>query len=172
MAQTWAGKRVLVTGASSGIGAALARELARAGAVVGLCAQRTELLSDVLSECRRWVPTCRSWTVDVSEIEGLSELARTAEEELGGVDVLVNNAGLSRHGAAESMAWSDVEYLTRLNSLAPLRLTQAVLPAMRARGSGQVIAVSSMAARLPTPGEAAYAAARRTRVASSSTCRT
>jgi len=159
-AKTWEGRRILVTGASSGIGAALARELARAGAIVGLCARRTELLHDVLSECRQWVPACRSWTVDLSDTEAVPDFVQRVEAELGDIDVLVNNAGLSLNADAGSIPWGDVEYLTRLNYLAPVRLTQAVLPGMRARHSGQVLAVSSMAARLSTPGEAAYAAAK------------
>ena len=160
MAEPWQGKRVLVTGASSGIGAAVARELARAGATVGLCARRTDLLAGVLDDCRRSVPACRSWRVDLSDTAGLAGFARRVEDELGGIDVLVNNAGLALHGAGATMSWEDVEYLTRLNYLAPVRLTQAVLPAMLSRGAGQVLAVSSMAARLSTPGEAAYAAAK------------
>jgi short-subunit dehydrogenase len=160
MGEFWVGRRVLVTGASSGIGAALARELANAGATVGLCARRTALLDEVLADCQRSVPACRAWTVDLADLDGIDGFAERAEHELGGVDVLVNNAGLSRGGDATTMAWADVEYLTRLDYLSPVRLTRALLPAMRARGTGNVAVVSSMAARVSTPGEAAYAAAK------------
>ncbi|MGH9918206.1 MAG: SDR family NAD(P)-dependent oxidoreductase [Nitrososphaerales archaeon] len=69
--ESWDGRRVLITGASSGIGAALARELSSAGAVVGICARRTALLEGDLDDCRRLVPDCRAWTIDLSDIDRL-----------------------------------------------------------------------------------------------------
>lgn len=160
MIASWEGLRVLVTGASSGIGAALARELAGAGAVVGICARRTELLEAVLADCRAYVPACRAWTIDLAELGALEGFARRVADELGGIDVLVNNAGQARHGRAAATPWSEVERLVRVNYLSPVRLTLAVLPTMRAAGSGHVVTVSSMAARVSTPGEAAYAASK------------
>jgi short-subunit dehydrogenase len=68
MTTTWRGRRVLVTGASSGIGAALARELAAAGAVVAMCARRSNLLDDVLADCRRSASECKAWTIDLTEM--------------------------------------------------------------------------------------------------------
>jgi short-subunit dehydrogenase len=160
MIASWEGLRVLVTGGSSGIGAALARELARAGAVVGICARRTALLEAVLADCRAHVPACRAWTVDLADLDGLEGFAARVEEELGGIDVLVNNAGRAQHGPAGSTPWPALEGLVRINYLSPVRLTLAVLPGMRARGRGHVVTVSSMAARVCTPGEAAYAASK------------
>ncbi|HXY94722.1 MAG TPA: SDR family NAD(P)-dependent oxidoreductase, partial [Acidimicrobiia bacterium] len=157
---TWSGQRVLVTGASSGIGAALARELASAGATVGMCARRTEMLHAVLADCRRHVPECRAWTVDLSVLDQVDTFARDVEEQLGGVDVLVHNAALGGHGGALTTPWDDVEYLTRLDYLSPVRLTRALLPDMLARASGHVVVVSSMAAVASSPGESAYAAAK------------
>jgi short-subunit dehydrogenase len=158
VAYEWAGRRVLVTGASSGIGASLARELARAGATVGLAARRRELLNTVLGECKASVPACRAWSVDLADLGGIDAFAQQAVDELGGVDVLVNNAGVAIDGPALELAWADVEYLARINYLSPVKLTRALLPAMIARREGQVQAMSSMAARVSTPGEAAYAA--------------
>lgn len=157
---SWQGQRVLVTGASSGIGAALARELAGAGAVVGLCARRTTLLDEVLADCRRSVPESRAWTVDLSVVDGIDDFVHRVEKELGQIDVLVNNAGQALGGAAQATAWTDLEDALRLNYLSPVRVTLAALPAMLARGSGHVVTVSSMAARMSTPGESAYAAAK------------
>jgi short-subunit dehydrogenase len=155
----WAGRRVLLTGASSGIGAALARELAGAGAIVGMCARRTEMLEEVLADCRRSVPECQAWTIDLADIDGIDDFARDAERALGGIDVLVNNAALSNfHGDAIETQWDDVEYIMRLNYLSPVKLTRAVLPGMLARGAGHVVSVSSMAARMSSPGESAYSA--------------
>jgi short-subunit dehydrogenase len=160
MTQTWSGRRVLVTGASSGIGAATAREFAAAGAVVAMCARRRELLDQVLADCRRTVPECQAWTVDLTELDRLEPFVHDVESELGGIDVLVNNAGGATGSEALSTPWSDVEYITDLNYLSPVRLTVAAVPAMLARRAGQVLTVSSMAARTSTPGEAAYAAAK------------
>ena len=155
----WRGQRVLLTGASSGIGASLALELAAAGAVVGLCARRTELLEQVLSECREHSPNSRAWTVDLADLEAVDAFAARAADELGGLDVLVNNAALSNyHDGALTTPWADVEYMTRCNYLSPVRLTRALLPAMLERDSGRIVVVSSMAARMSSPGEAAYAA--------------
>jgi short-subunit dehydrogenase len=150
----------LVTGASSGIGAATARELAGAGAIVAMCARRRELLDEVLNDCRRTVPACKAWTIDLTELDGLEQFVRDVEGELGGIDVLINNAGGATGSDALSMPWSDVEYIAGLNYLSPVRLTLAAIPAMLARHAGQVLTVSSMAARTSTPGEAAYAAAK------------
>jgi NAD(P)-dependent dehydrogenase (short-subunit alcohol dehydrogenase family) len=115
----------------------------------------------VLADCRRTVPECHAWTVDLADLDGIDDFARDVERELGGVDVLVNNAALSNYHA-DSLAtpWDDIEYLTRLDYLSPVRLTRAVLPGMLMRGSGHVVVVSSMAAKVSSPGEGAYAAAK------------
>lgn len=151
---------MLVTGASSGIGAAVARELAAAGATVAMCARRRDLLDEVLTDCRRSVKECNAWTIDLTELGALEQFVHDVENELGGIDVLVNNAGGATGSSALAMPWPDVEYLANLNYLSPVRVTLLALPAMLERGSGQVLTVSSMAARTSTPGEAAYAAAK------------
>ena len=84
------GKRVLVTGASSGIGAAIARELATAGAVLGLCARRTALLEQVLADCRASSPDSVAWTIDLADLDGVDAFAHRVEQELGGIDVLLS----------------------------------------------------------------------------------
>jgi len=157
----WADKRVLLTGASSGIGAALARELAKAGAVVGMCARRTQLLDAVLADCRVTSPDCRAWTVDLADLDAVDAFAAAATSELGAIDVLVHNAARSNyHADGLTTPWDDVEYLMRLDYLSPVRLTRAIAPAMVERGEGRVVVVSSMAKQMSSPGESAYAAAK------------
>ncbi|HVM67438.1 MAG TPA: SDR family NAD(P)-dependent oxidoreductase [Acidimicrobiales bacterium] len=154
------GKRVLVTGASSGIGAAIALELARAEAILGLCARRTELLERVLAECRQSSPESIAWTVDLGDLGGIERFARRAEAELGAVDVLINNAGLVRTTRLPGAEWALIEELNRVNYLSPVKLTLALLPAMLARGAGQVLTISSVGARLAPPAESGYAASK------------
>jgi short-subunit dehydrogenase len=79
------------------------------------------------------------------------------EGELGGVDILVNNAATALSGDATTTPWDQIEYITHLDYLSPVKLTTAALPAMLQRQSGHVVTISSMAARMSTPGEAAYA---------------
>jgi NAD(P)-dependent dehydrogenase (short-subunit alcohol dehydrogenase family) len=154
------GKRVLVTGASSGIGAAIALELAEAEAILGLCARRTELLDRVLAECRQSSPESIAWTVDLANLNGIGAFARRAEAELGGIDILVNNAGLVRTTRLPGPDWALIEELNRTNYLSPVKLTLAVLPAMLERGDGDILTVSSVGARLAPPAESGYAASK------------
>jgi NAD(P)-dependent dehydrogenase (short-subunit alcohol dehydrogenase family) len=156
---SWPGSRVLVTGASSGIGAAIARDLAAQGATVGLCARRTELLEAVLDDCRHHSPDSKAWTIDLSDLDALDAFVHRVEEELGGIDVLVNNAGQTLSKGAEDTARSELEDQIRINYLSPVMLTRSALPLLSARG-GRVVVVSSMAARTSTPGESAYSAAK------------
>lgn len=153
------GKHVLVTGASSGIGAGLAEAFARRGAVVGICARRTDRLDQVLARCRTHSPGSKAWTVDLADLDGLDAFARRASDELGGVDVLVNNAGVPKRRTVFALDPGTVEAVMRVNYLSPARLTLALLPEIVER-AGRLVYVSSVAARCSPPGEAAYAASK------------
>jgi NAD(P)-dependent dehydrogenase (short-subunit alcohol dehydrogenase family) len=154
-----AGKHVLVTGASSGIGAALAEGFARAGATVGICARRADRLGEVLTRVREHAPESRMWTVDLSDLDGLAGFARRASDELGGVDVLVNNAGIPKRRIVTELDAATVEAVMAINYFSPVRLTLALLPELIER-AGRVINISSVAARLGPPSEAAYTASK------------
>lgn len=154
------GSRVLVTGASSGIGAALAERLTHEGATVGICARREDRLREVLDRCRARSPGSRMWVCDLSDLPAVDGLARAAIDELGGVDILVNNAGIPKRRHVTALDHATVEDVMRINYLSPVRLTLDLLPHMLERGSGLVVNVSSVAATLSSPGEAAYDASK------------
>jgi short-subunit dehydrogenase len=151
------GKHVLVTGASTGIGAALAEGFAKRGATVGICARRAGMLDDVLERCKVHAPESRAWTVDLADLDGLAAFARTASEELGGIDVLVNNAGIPKRKRVFDLTPEIVESTMLINYFSPVRLTLALLDEIVAR-AGRIMYVSSVAARLSPPAESAYAA--------------
>jgi len=150
------GQRVLITGGSSGIGAALAERLATAGAIVGITGRDQVRLDSVLQRCRAHVQQCRSWAVDLADPAQVDDLANRALDELGGVDVVINNAGVPKRKHVTLLDPTTVETITRVNYLAPVQLTLALLPHMLERGSGRIVNVSSVAATLSSPGEAAY----------------
>ena len=154
------GARVLVTGASSGIGAAAAAAFAQAGATVGICARRADRLAEVLDRCRTMSPGSRMWAVDLADLDALPAFAASADDELGGVDVLVNNAGIPMRRKMQEVTLDDLEIVMRLDFLSPVALTSALLPRMLARGSGRIVNVSSMGARSFAMGVGAYAAAK------------
>jgi short-subunit dehydrogenase len=160
MAFEVAGKRVLITGASSGLGAALARRLARRQAVVGLVARRRDRLAEVLADCRRPSPASAMWVADLADAAALDELALRAWDGLSGIDVLINNAAIPKRRVVTALDPGEVEDVMRVNFLAPMRLTLALLPRMLTRGSGMIVNVSSVGGRLGIIHESAYCASK------------
>jgi short-subunit dehydrogenase len=155
-----AGSRVLVTGASSGIGAALARTLARRGATVGLVARREQRLAEVLEDCRAHAPDSRMWVADLADVERAEQVVLEAWDVLGHLDCLVNNAGVPMRRHTTRLDYDTVEWVMRVNFLAPARMTMALLPRMIGRGEGMIVNVSSVAGRLGNANEAAYSASK------------
>jgi short-subunit dehydrogenase len=160
MAYSTTGKRVLITGASSGVGAALARQLAARGAVVGLVARRRDRLAEVVADCRRTSPDSVMWAADLADTPAVGRLALEAWDALGGIDVLINNAAIPKRRVITALDPAEVEAVMRVNFFAPMRLTLAVLPRMLARGAGMVVNVSSVGGRLGIIHEAAYCASK------------
>ncbi|MDT5017366.1 MAG: hypothetical protein QOD39_3526, partial [Mycobacterium sp.] len=155
-----AGKRVLITGASSGVGAALARRLAAQGAVVGLIARRLDRLAEVLADCQTASPESTMWIADLADSAAVGALAVQAWDTLGGVDVLVNNAAIPKRRVVTALEPDDVEAVMRVNFFAPMRMTLAVLPRMLGRGAGTIVNVSSVGGRLGIIHECAYSASK------------
>jgi short-subunit dehydrogenase len=160
MSYELSGKFVLVTGASSGIGAGLAVAMAKEGATVGICARREDRLAEILGECQRHSPASAMWVTDLADFQAVDELARTAVTTFGQVDLLVNNAGIPKRRHVTRLDPDTVEAVMAINYLSPVRLTLALLPQMLQRGEGRIINVSSVAASLSSPGEAAYDASK------------
>jgi short-subunit dehydrogenase len=152
---------VLLTGASSGIGAALALALARRGARLALLARREDRLVEVAGECAAaGAPDVRIWAVDLSDLDAAERYAREADGALGGLDVLVNNAGAPMRKPVDQLTNDRVERTMRLNFLSPARMTLAVLPGMLERGRGSIVNVASLGGRLGILSEAAYSASK------------
>lgn len=150
----------LVTGASSGIGAATARLLASSGTTVALVARRADRLEEVAAECRTTAPDCRWWAADLADPEAAAELALAVWDQLGPIDVLVNNAGIPLRRSADRLTMVEVERAMSVNFLSPVAITLALLPRFLARGSGTVVNVSSLGGRIGIRHEAAYCASK------------
>jgi NAD(P)-dependent dehydrogenase (short-subunit alcohol dehydrogenase family) len=139
------GKRILLTGASSGIGEAAAEKFARRGATVVVAARRQELLDELVARITDAGGTAQAHACDLSDLDAVDELVAKVEGDLGGIDILINNAGRSiRRPLAESLErWHDVERTMALNYYSPLRLIRGLAPGMRERGDGHIINVST-----------------------------
>jgi len=139
------GKRILLTGASSGIGEAAAEQFARQGAEVVVVARRQDLLDALADRVRAAGGTAAAIACDLSDLDAVDALVADVEKRIGGVDILINNAGRSiRRALAESLErWHDVERTMTLNYYAPLRLIRGLAPGMLERGDGHIINVST-----------------------------
>lgn len=146
------GKRVVITGASQGIGAAMAHAFRAQGATVLLVARSQDKLADLGNKIGA------EWLVaDLTNSTDLDALVARCAGVLGHIDVWVNNAGVETDDAFVHTDRAEIRSLARLNFEAPLMLTRDVLPHMLARGSGHIVMTSSIAGAIPFPGLAAYA---------------
>jgi short-subunit dehydrogenase len=148
---------IVVTGASSGIGAATALAFAEAGHTVGIVARREDRLREVFEKCGG---DGHMWVADLAQLDALADLAVRMDDEIGGIDVLVNNAGVPKRKRVRNMTPDDVEDVMAVNYFSPVRLTLATLPRMIERGHGHVINVSSMGVHSAAFGVGAYAASK------------
>ncbi len=150
----------IVTGASSGIGAQLARDLASRGMRVALLARRLDRLEALAETIRTAGGEAFALGCDVADRASVEAAVRAVVERQGGVDLLVNNAGYGRHVLFKDHDVPDIERMLRTNVLGTVYGIKAVLPAMRARGRGWIVNVSSVAGKLGQPDEAAYSASK------------
>src|SRR3989442_2253039 len=154
------GSAGIVTGASSGLGAQLARDVAAGGMRVALLARRADRLAALADEIRRGGGEAIAVPCDVAERASIEGAVARVLEHFGRVDLLVNNAGYGRHVLFKDHDVADIERMMRTNYLGTVYATKAVLPEMRGRGRGWIVNVSSVAGKLGQPDEAAYSASR------------
>ena len=156
----FSGHNVLITGASSGIGRLLALEMAARGARIALVARREEALAEVAEEIRATGGNAVALVCDVGDREQALATAARAVEELGSIDVLVNNAGYGRHRRFVDWEIEDMERMMRVNYLGSLYFTKALVPAMVEKGRGWLVFIASVAGRIAPADETAYAASK------------
>ena len=145
-----AGAVALVTGASSGIGAETARELARRGARVILAARRADLLAEQASAITAAGGQASVIEADVADLTSVERLAREAQAVYGQVDILINNAGIGWSDKFPVMAPEGVAQMLNTNLTGPILLTRLLLPAMLSRQSGAIVSVASVAGHIAT----------------------
>ncbi|WP_035841384.1 oxidoreductase [Kitasatospora azatica] len=150
-------RRWLITGANSGFGAAFARAALAAGDVVIAGVRRPESIAALLEEFPGRISAVR---LDVTDAEQCQLAVKSAIEQYGRIDVLVNNAGYGLVGAVEETSEEELRAILEVMFFGALRLTRLVLPHMRARRSGTIVQVSSMGGFMSFPGVGAYSAAK------------
>jgi NAD(P)-dependent dehydrogenase (short-subunit alcohol dehydrogenase family) len=149
---------VLITGATEGIGRATALAFGRAGYRVGVCARTESKVRQLVAELRANGFEAAGAAADVSQPDPVARMTQAIVDELGEIDVLVNNAGLSIWAPTEDLKVSDYDAMFAGNVRAPFFLVAAFAPAMAAKGSGSVINMGSMSAAVGLPTGAAYGA--------------
>lgn len=160
MARSLAGKVAVVTGASSGIGWEMARQIAAEGGKVGLVARRAEQLHELHKLITEKGGTAVVAAADVGNREQVEAVFRTIAEQLGPVDLVIANAGFGKATTLDPVNMDDVETTMRVNLMGVIYSLSAALPSMLARKTGHLVAISSLASYRGLPGESAYCASK------------
>lgn len=157
----WKDKVVFLTGASSGIGEALAIEIAKRGATLGLLARREEMLKTLAEKCESLGAKARIFAADVVDAEAVQKSADALREEFGRIDILIANAGIGGNNRETRDLEPDaVKKVIDINLIGAVNSVHAVLPQMLERKSGQLVAISSLAGFRGIPKSAAYSASK------------
>ena len=151
------GKKALVTGATGGIGAAIAQALHSQGAEVGISGRNGDKLAELAKSLGERVHVLPA---DLSNDEAIGDLVKRAEEAMGQIDILVNNAGLTKDGLSMRMSREDWQNVLDVNLTAPFRLAQAVQRGMMKRRWGRIINISSVVGVTGNPGQCNYVASK------------
>lgn len=153
---SWNGQAIWITGASSGIGAALARALGAQGARLVLSGRDRAALDRVAADCGEALIL----PFEATDFAAIPALGDQAWDWAGGIDCLINNAGISQRSLAVETGFAVYDRIVAVDLLAPIALTQALLPRMAARKSGRVVMISSLAGKFGAPLRTAYSAAK------------
>jgi len=157
----WKDKRIFLTGASSGIGEGLAVALAKKGAVLGLVARRGELLDEIMAQCEGIGGKALALPCDVTDPLAVQAAADAFLNEFGRIDIAIANAGIGGNNAeTRNFEPAAVKKVIDINLLGSVNMIHAVLPAMKEQGSGQLVAISSLAGFRGLPKSAAYCASK------------
>ena len=160
MSFDWSQKVVLITGASSGIGSALAVELGRKRASLGLLARRAETLGEIAKEVETAGGRALSLPADVRDANAVRAAADNLREQFGRIDVMVANAGVGVTTDVKNLQPQEVADVISINVIGAVNSVTAVLPEMMEQGSGQLVAISSLAGYRGLPKSAAYCASK------------
>ena len=157
----WEHKVIFLTGASSGIGEALAVEMAKRGAIVGLLARREDLLKQISDKIEQTGGTARYFAADVTDAKAVAEAEQNLRNEFGKIDILIANAGIGGNNAeTRNLNPEAVAKVVNINLLGAVNAVAAVLPQMLENKSGHLVAVSSLAGFRGLPKSAAYSASK------------
>ena len=156
----WTDKVVMITGASSGIGRGLALELAGRGARLGLLARRKDLLDELVNQIEASGGKALALPVNVQDETAVRGAANLLRAEVGEIDILIANAGIGGNADAALLKPSDFSNVMGVNVIGVVNSVAAVVPEMASRGSGQLVAISSLAAYRGLPKSAAYCASK------------
>lgn len=155
-----ASSNALVTGASGGIGAEIARRLAGQGVNLALSGRRQDALAEVAAQVGERGVRCVTVPADISDRDQLKELLVRAEAQLGPIDVLINNAGIESVSSFTASSEQELAQVIEVNLTAPMLLTHAALPRMLQRGRGHVVFISSIAGKIGPAYNEPYAASK------------
>ena len=151
------GKTALVTGATGGIGGAIAKALRAQGATVAITGRNEDKLNALLSELG---DCCKSFPADLSSSEAAAELVKSVTDEMGGIDILVNNAGLTRDGLSMRMKDEDWQDVIDVNMTSTFKLAQACQRGMMKKRFGRIINIASVVGVTGNPGQCNYVASK------------
>lgn len=155
-----AGKTVLLTGASGGIGVFIARALAKEQATVVCVSRSKEKLDKVSAEVRAAGGKGISVPFDVSEVDQLPVLLQQIDRHAGSIDILINNAGIEIYRAFQDYSLADLKSVLSINLLAAMELTRLILPSMLRQGSGHIVNIASLASKKGSPYDSIYSASK------------
>ena len=156
----YANQVIWITGASSGIGEALALEFAKEKAKIVLSARRAEVLEKVAQKCKNLGGECLVLPMDVTDFDSLDKNVKVVLQEFGKIDVVINNAGISQRGLTVETSMEVDRRIMEINFFGNIALTKAVLPIMLEQGNGQIVPISSLVGLFGFPQRSSYSASK------------